>query len=77
MINVTIGESKTQESKPFPKLMCGIESGNIVLFYKPHEGTVVFEGNFNDGNMGLGEFFDAYNMEFFQDFTGSLTLQNA
>jgi hypothetical protein len=73
MINVTIGESKTQESKPFPKLMQA-DNGLIVLFTAKDVGTVIFEGN-STHKCGYvsHNWFDPD----FRDFKGAITIQNS
>ena len=70
-VKVTIGESKTQSEKPFPKLMIatkGIWKGQICFFEKNEHGTLV----------GPTEFGYAYNfyMPYFTDYNEPITIQN-
>lgn len=81
MINVTIGESKTQEVKPFPKLMIG-EYGTIievlqlpnehgcahVVIRKSNQFPIGFRADFR--LKGSVEMFD-------KDYNEPITLQNA
>jgi hypothetical protein len=72
-IKVTIGESKTQDEKPFPKLMQGI-SGTIVLFQQTKKGFVV---NAVEGVCFIiGEYSDDWAMHKFTDYNEPITLQN-
>ncbi len=80
MINVTIGESKTQE-KPFPKLMMVKmdlgkhykNKGMIVYFKESKKGTVITNGE----NWGDGDYCECWAMESFTDYNEPITLQNA
>ena len=57
----------------FPKLMKGCNSGVIVLFHEDRKGQVV---NGQAGNTGLGYYHEEFNMEFFEDFNGTIKLSN-
>lgn len=73
MINVTIGESKTQSEKPFPKLMIS-ELGTIVLMSSHCCGTVVHERSMC---YGIGHSSSGWQMRSFTDYNEPITLQNA
>lgn len=82
MINVTIGESKTQKVKPFPKLMkCTGDSwakGSIVFFISPKNGirlTSSYEGDMS--NPAFDGIFNSWDMSNFTDYNEPITLQNA
>ena len=68
MINVTLGEVKTQEEKPFPKLMIS-DSGIIVYFTSNRCGIAL-----NDEL--LTDYSEEWNMQFFTDYNEPVTLQN-
>lgn len=72
-LKVTIGESKTQSEKSFPKLMKSKLTGCIVYFTKPEYGLVVVEG---ESKSTFDTRADGWNMEYFTDFNESITLQN-
>lgn len=74
MINVTIGESKTQSEKPFPKLM--IHSGKkiIVLMLKNKCGSVLYS---TSSAYGIGYYSEDWSTENFTDYNEPITLQNA
>lgn len=76
MINVTIGESKTQSEKPFPKLMKS-DYGFTVLFYKEKCGTLLDRGNCEMGSIEIGQYKETWKMEIFTDYNEPITLQNA
>ena len=71
-IKVTIGESKTQSDKPFPKLMQSKETGIIVLMTRHASGTVV---NKNE-HWHIGYASSGWNMDVFCDYNEPITLQN-
>jgi hypothetical protein len=73
-INVTLGEVKPQEEKPFPKLMKGSE-GTLVMFFKSGQGTVI---STNKPNIPLltGEYYKGFTMSEFTDYNEPITLQN-
>lgn len=73
MINVTIGESKTQSEKPFPKIMKSKYSGAIVFFISNERGYILVEGR--DIKYDTSEF--GWAMNNFTDFNEPITLQNA
>ena len=69
-VKVTIGESKTQEAKPFPKLM-KTDGGRIVFMISSTNGFQL--------NNAVGEdphFYTRWNMGNFTDFNEPITLQN-
>ena len=72
-IKVTIGESKTQEEKPFPKLM-STEYGTIVLMVKYGCGVVVHERSYC---YGVGHYSEHWQPKSFTDYNEPITLQNA
>jgi hypothetical protein len=57
----------------FPKLMQGFSSNVIVLFHKDRKGQVVNGGT---GSITLGDYHNEFNMEFFEDFKGTIELSN-
>jgi hypothetical protein len=63
MINVTVSEQKTQNQKPFPKLM---ESDDIIVLFSIRNDTYK-----------LGYYCDEWDTEEFSDFNEPITLQNA
>lgn len=72
-INVTIGESKTQEAKPFPKLMKFTEHNTIVFLEKHSCGMIINADGFYQGCVGYATNFP---MELLVDFNEPITLQN-
>ena len=75
-IKVTIGESKTQNEKPFPKLMKS-NYGFIVLFYREKCGVLLDRGNCEKGSIGIGDYNETWKMDIFTDYNEPITLQNA
>ena len=77
MIKVTLGEVKTQEEKPFPKLMIG-KYNCIILAIDEDEGhyygTLIYKGSSDDT---LGEFSYQWKKKYFSDYNDPITLQNA
>ena len=63
-----------EEKTPFPKLMIGTTSQCIVLFRSPKTGVVVYQGKHYDYPLGFDS--GAWDMEYFTDFNGSVTLSN-
>jgi len=80
MINVTLGEAKTQTEKPFPKLMTDGE-GWIVLATGIGEGEdweVIRISGFGDNNYTYTKAFNLFNgPRKFSDYNEPITLQNA
>jgi hypothetical protein len=72
-VNVTIGESKPQEEKPFPKLMKSNISSSIVFFIRARHGVMLYS---NDKLEKIGDYDETYYMDKFTDFNEPLTLQN-
>lgn len=74
MIQVTVGEQKTQSEKPFPKLMKHID-GTITFFKKPKEGThICAQGERN--HVIVGYHSASIGMNDYTDFNEPITLQN-
>ena len=71
MINVTIGESKTQEEKPFPKLMKS-KGGRIVFMITNSKGFQLNKAVDDDPH-----YYTSWCMEDFTDYNEPITLQNA
>ena len=71
-IKVTIGEYKTQNQKPFPKLMQSSEGVIIVLMTEESSGVVINENRFYE----IGYKSSAWNMDVFYDYNEPITLQN-
>lgn len=74
MINVTLGEAKTQKEKSFPKLMIS-DKGTIVLFHKPEYGFVVKPGSLS--NNEFTDYPEGWKMKCFTDYNEPITIQNA
>ena len=72
-VNVMIGESKTQEEKPFPKLMRAYTNGLTVFFIDKGLGFVL---NSPDNSREVGYYSETFFMENFTDFNEPLTIQN-
>lgn len=80
MINVTIGESKTQSEKPFPKLMTS-ELGQILYAFGLNEsrsdlivGVLLRTNGYAIGKFNYSESWSRHN---FTDFNELITIQNA
>lgn len=77
-INVTIGESKTQE-KPFPKLMiCKSIGGNTIILANEKSdpflvGTCIYS-DYSENR--VGEYFEQWSLSAFTDYNEPITLQN-
>ena len=79
MIKVTIGESKTQEEKPFPKLMIATygaknDKGIVVLFVTRISGTVIITTN--DSEKIVGGVYTTFLADSFTDYNEPITIQN-
>ena len=79
MIKVTVGEQKTQEKIPFPKLMIS-DLGQIILATSVNEeredllvGTLIISNGYSIGGDG---FTQAWCRSSFTDFNEPITLQN-
>ena len=77
-MKVTVNNTDTNTSKPFPKLMIAIkegipDKGIIVLFEEEEKGTVVYTPN---DYKKLGYKSNTFLMNCFTDFNGSITLSN-
>ena len=63
-------------TKEFPKLMCYILRKNLViLFSKDKTGTVVSDSSLGE-YYSLGYHDNDWNMAFFEDYEGTVTLEN-
>jgi hypothetical protein len=69
MIEVEINTEKDNE---YPKLMISKDFGHIVLMDAPKRGVNIREGS----NYIVGYFSEHWNMDCFEDFTGTVTLKN-
>lgn len=75
MINVTLGEVKTQE-KPFPKFMTLKNTEGLFLFKSSTEATCIKVPN-PSGNWCIGDYSVDMDITAFEDFEGSFTAKNA
>jgi len=64
----------SEGSYRYPILLKSKTDTRVVLFTSEGVGTVV-AGNWN-GIYSVGYYFDTWNMEFFERFTGTVTLTN-
>ena len=64
-MRVTIGDEQELNVKPFPKLMIS-KMGTIVFFSKYDEGICIKRG----------KYLTTWDMSYFTDFTGSVTISN-
>ena len=71
MIKVTVGEQKTQEAKPFPKLMKS-KTGRIVFMLSDSTGFQLNKSSNDDPH-----FSRSWNIGDFTDYNEPITLQNA
>lgn len=69
-IKVTVGEQKTQNEKPFPKLMTS-KAGRIVFMTSYEQGFQLNHAA-DDGP----HFYKDWSMDDFTDYNESITLQN-
>lgn len=73
MINVTLGEVKTQEKK-FPKIMQSSDYEELVYFLSPCVGIMLtYSGRKEDLR---GVLHENYKMEYFTDYNDPITIQN-
>lgn len=72
-IEVTVGEPKTQEEKPFPKLMLNVEKDYVILANSDCSGTIVWS-IYPDFKVGLYK--DRWIIKNFSDFNEPITLKN-
>ena len=75
-IKVTVGEQKTQNEKPFPKLMVH-EDGTITRFKTPGVGAHIYDPNkklYSEKSLFVE--YTRILMNKYSDFEGSITLQN-
>jgi hypothetical protein len=68
-IDMTMPEKSGE--KPYPKLMIGGDSGNVILFTSRGIGTVV-----RSGGEKLGKYSCDWNHTAFVDFEGELCMRN-
>lgn len=72
-IEVKVGELKTQEEMPFPKLMMSTIDNKVYLFLKPTIGVPLdCKGDFTTAS----EWAEDWNMEHFIDHNEPITLRN-
>ena len=80
MINVTLGEVKTQEEKPFPKLMIS-EVGQIFYMVEvnPNRSDLLvgFQLHSNGFSIGGNGFSKRMSRSSFTDYNEPITIQNA
>jgi len=76
MITVTLGEVKTKDEKPFPKLMKDSGADRIVYFIAYGSGFQLnhISGDYEDKSP---HFSKEWAMQFFTDYNEPITLQNA
>lgn len=72
MIEVTIGESKPQEVKPFPKLMIH-RDGTITRFESRGVGVHIYSGLMG---CDLWEKYSGIEMSLYYDYNEPITIQN-
>lgn len=60
--------------KSFPKLMIS-NVGSVVYFTRKERGILVFKGEGTDDK--VGDYSTCWDMEFFSDFSGTITLKNS
>jgi len=76
MINVTVGEQKPQQAKPFPKLMTLTKLKGVFLFYDESCCTCICEPN-EAHHWKIGEHQTGVIYGAFEDYNEPITLQNA
>lgn len=69
--------SKSVVSRPFPKLMRNRETGSVVLFNSERGGTVVYVCEFRTKGGRLGDYSPVWYLDYFEDFSDSVTLSNS
>jgi hypothetical protein len=74
MINVTLGEVKTPEEKPFPKLMIEDCSKDIFYFHRSGVGLPLQQPNRFLESLTWAS---AWDMDGFTDYNDPITIQNA
>ena len=74
-INVILGEVKTQEEKPFPKLMRHPD-GCVVFFYEYGKGISLI-GDISPNGTQAMLFGTDWGMRDFTDYNKPITIQNA
>lgn len=72
-MKVEVNELDKKQIKAFPKLM-GTKNGYIVLFSKPEKGVCLKKPE-STADI-IGSYYDEWNMDYFEDFNGSITLSN-
>jgi hypothetical protein len=76
-VDYIVGGDKPEEEEkglPFPKLMIAKDGNEIIHFTKNEVGVVVYVRE--DSNLGLYYAGTAWDMNYFKDFKGKLTLKN-
>jgi hypothetical protein len=76
MINVTIGESKAQSEKPFPKLMADRHKGHIIEVYEHPDLVFTYIGIHRSGHYA-GVISVNLKIERLVDYNEPITIQNA
>lgn len=74
-INVTLGEAKTQEEKPFPKLMR--HPDGCVVFFHEHGKGICLIGDIDPNGTKANTFGNDWGMRNFTDYNEPITIQNA
>ena len=73
MVITTFKGVEENKELEFPKLMEGTETSVVVLFTESKKGAIVSVGT-SDNKIGYYHF--DWQMEYFKDFKGELTLKN-
>ena len=73
MIKAEISDKKKEPVNEYPKLMMH-KDGSIVLFMEVGVGTILF--NASPHGKDVGKFSPNWNVDFFTDFHGSITISN-
>jgi len=79
MIKVTLGEVKTQEEKPFPKLMISKNTGRLVFFLSKYDGLQMNTVTHPDTSEEYRSphYSSSWVSSEFTDYNEPITLQNA
>lgn len=72
-VKSTVNEAPKQAERPFPKLMKSNLGTSLIVFFDEYEIGQVVAG---DESLKLGHSSTLWDMDTFEDFTGSVTLQN-
>lgn len=74
MVQVTLGEVKTQEVKPYPKIMKSIHSDRIVFFIQKGKGFQL--NHVNETYDPNPHYSPSWGEESFADYNEPITLKN-